>query len=66
MEHHQNERPAGGQWAQQQKVKKQSQERQTQGGPLEGKQSDARTPAQPIGEVAYAKRDPAKKKTGEF
>ena len=29
-------------------------------------QGDERTPEQPIGEVAYANRDPAKKKTGEF
>jgi hypothetical protein len=27
---------------------------------------DNRTPDEPIGEVAYADRDPAKKKTGEF
>ncbi len=29
-------------------------------------QGDERTPDKPIGEVAYANRDPAKKKTGEF
>ncbi len=27
---------------------------------------DNRTPDKPIGEVAYAHREPAKKKTGEF
>ena len=31
-----------------------------------GQQGDDRTPDKPIGEVAYANRDPAKKKTGEF
>jgi hypothetical protein len=29
-------------------------------------QGDERTPEKSIGEVAYANRDPAKKKTGEF
>ena len=33
--------------------------------PGEGK-GDARTPDQPIGEVAYADREPEKKKTAEF
>jgi hypothetical protein len=31
-----------------------------------GKQGDERTAEKPIGEVVYADRDPAKKKTGEF
>lgn len=34
--------------------------------PQSGQQGDNRTPDEPIGEVAYANRDPAKKKTGEF
>jgi hypothetical protein len=29
-------------------------------------EGDERTPEKPIGEVDYANRDPAKKKTGEF
>jgi hypothetical protein len=37
--------------------------RQQQAGQGEG---DERTPDKPIGEMAYAQRDPAKKKTGEF
>jgi hypothetical protein len=43
--------------------------RKQQGGQhaSEGRQQgDDRTPDKPIGEVAYANRDPAKKKTGEF
>jgi hypothetical protein len=35
-------------------------------GSKEQHQGDERTPDKPVGEVAYADRDPAKKKTGEF
>jgi hypothetical protein len=65
----------GGQWAQQQKK---GMEKHQQGGQHgnEGRrqqqaeqasgEGDERTPDKPIGEMAYAQRDPAKKKTGEF
>ena len=64
--------PVGGRWAQQQKkwVEKQEQgakreqhEAQNETG---GQQGDNRTPEKPIGPMAFADRDPAKKKTGEF
>jgi hypothetical protein len=73
--------PVGGQWAQQQKkgMEKQQQsggrpKTRQQGGQDVGEgsgqqqagQGEERKPDQPIGEVAYANRDPAKKKTGEF
>jgi hypothetical protein len=46
-------------------VDRRSQQQQGQN-PRNGQQGDNRTPDEPIGEVAYANRDPAKKKTGEF
>ena len=66
-EDHQKERPMGGQWAQQQKkgMEKQKQQ-QGQNNQDAVQQGGERTPDKPIGEVAYAQRDPTKKKTGEF
>jgi hypothetical protein len=74
-----NERPSGqpvgGQWAAQQKKGMEKQQNaaepntKQQGGQHvkeSGQRGDERTPDQPVGEVAYANRDPAKKKTGEF
>jgi hypothetical protein len=72
--------PVGGQWAQQQKkgLEKQQSAGQSSTGQQGGQprdegnrqqqagQGDERKPDQPIGEAAYADRDPAKKKTGEF
>jgi hypothetical protein len=72
---HPSGQPVGGQWAQQQKK---GMEKHQQGGQHgnEGRrqqqaeqasgEGDERTPDKPIGEMAYAQRDPAKKKTGEF
>jgi hypothetical protein len=65
--------PVGGQWAQQQKkgmekqdqAGKKNQHQQAQN-ESSGQQGDNRTPDESIGQVAYADRDPAKKKTGEF
>jgi hypothetical protein len=72
--------PVGGQWAKQQKkgMEKQQSANQSNTGQQGGQpsnqgnqqqqagQGDERKPDQPIGEVVYADRDPAKKKTGEF
>ena len=65
--------PVGGQWAQQQKKGMQKQEQagkknqqQQAQNESSGQQGDNRTPDEPIGQVVYADRDPAKKKTGEF
>jgi hypothetical protein len=72
---HPSGQPVGGQWAAQQKKgmdKQQSAgqpDTKQQGGQQvkeSGQQGDERTPDQPIGEVAYANRNPVKKKTGEF
>ena len=64
--------PAGGQWAQQQKKWVEKQKKAAKQNPQQqaqnessGQQGDNRTPDEQIGQVAYADRDPAKKKTGE-
>lgn len=61
--------PVPGAWGQEQKKgmeKQRSQKQQSQESTSAPQQGDNRTPDEPIGEVAYANRDPANKNTGEF
>ena len=58
--------PIPGAWAQQQKKGMENQKEGQFAPEGQSADGDERTPDQPIGEVAYANRDPAKKKTGEF
>lgn len=53
---HQNERPAGGQWAEQAKKGMQKQEKAAK---QQHGQGDDRTPGKPIGQVAYAQGEEA-------